>query len=359
MKILRDVIACSALAAAATGAGMAAAGHWLPATTDGAREIDLETIAADRWPLVRYRYRLRVAPAAAGKVSLQAQAAEVDCQRALRRPLQGELPADAFVALDSLAAGEREEFVFICDLARPRDAVGRRVPHSTPAPAGASPASAVEGQAPRRGGRVALDNGSGFLVQPRFALTNHHVVKGCTTISVRRGANTAVATLANASERHDLALLRLPAPVGNAAAIRIMAALGEDAMVAGYPLSGLLADDLVVTSGQVNSLAGLGNDPQVLQISAPVQPGNSGGPLVDRSGSVVGMVVGKLDAARVARETGDLPQNVNFAIKPEVLRAFLDSSGVSYQAVGLDIRLDGIQIAERARQFTVQVICEH
>jgi S1-C subfamily serine protease len=63
--------------------------------------------------------------------------------------------------------------------------------------------------------------------------------------------------------------------------------LGEDVMVAGHPLSGLLSNDLIVTSGQVNSLAGIGNDPSLLQISAPVQPGNSGGPLIDRSGAIV------------------------------------------------------------------------
>ena len=78
--------------------------------------------------------------------------------------------------------------------------------------------------------------------------------------------------------------------------------------------------------GNVSALAGLGDDSRYLQISAPVQPGNSGGPLLDASGHLVGIVTAKLDA-RVARFTGDVPQNVNFALKAEVARTFLDSKG--------------------------------
>jgi S1-C subfamily serine protease len=141
-------------------------------------------------------------------------------------------------------------------------------------------------------------------------------------------------------------------------AVRTAAALGEDVTVTGFPLAGLLSNDLIVTSGQVNSLAGLANDPTMLQISAPVQPGNSGGPLLDRSGAIVGVVVSKLNVERLAKLTGDMAQNVNFAIKPEVLRLFLDTNRVQYRSAAIGQRLDGIVLAERARQFTVQVICE-
>jgi S1-C subfamily serine protease len=119
-----------------------------------------------------------------------------------------------------------------------------------------------------------------------------------------------------------------------------------------------LADDLVVTGGQISSLAGLGNDPLVMQISAPVQPGNSGAPLLDRSGAVVGVVVSKLDVVRVAKATGDVAQNVNFAIKPEVLRLFLDSNRVSYKTTAPGKRLEGEEVATRARRFTVQIVCQ-
>jgi S1-C subfamily serine protease len=96
----------------------------------------------------------------------------------------------------------------------------------------------------------------------------------------------------------------------------------------------------------------------MLQVSAPVQAGSSGGPLLDRSGSVVGVIVSKLNVERLAKLTGDMAQNVNFAIKPEVLRLFLDANRVQYRSAPLGPRLDGIVLAQRASQFTVQVLCE-
>jgi len=129
-------------------------------------------------------------------------------------------------------------------------------------------------------------------------------------------------------------------------------------MVAGYPLTGLLGSDIIVTSGHVNSLAGMRNDSTRLQISAPVQPGNSGGPLVDRSGAVVGVVVSKLNVTRLATVTGDFAQNVNFAIKPEMLRLFLEANQVRFRTAQLGPRLEGITIAARAREFTAQVLCD-
>ena len=130
-------------------------------------------------------------------------------------------------------------------------------------------------------------------------------------------------------------------------------------MVAGYPLSGLLSSDMIVTDGIVNALSGISNDSSLLQISAPVQPGNSGGPLIDKSGALLGVVVSKLNALRAAASTGDLPQNVNFAIKPEVLRLFLESENLSVNAVDGGARLETEVLAERARGFTLKIECKN
>ena len=100
------------------------------------------------------------------------------------------------------------------------------------------------------------------------------------------------------------------------------------------------------------------NDPTILQISAPVQPGNSGGPLLDRSGHVVGVVVSKINVELLSKVTGDLAQNINFAIKPEILRLFLDANHVSYRSATLWQRFNGVVLADRARQITVLVLCE-
>lgn len=73
---------------------------------------------------------------------------------------------------------------------------------------------------------------------------------------------------------------------------------------------------------------------------------------------MVGVVFSKLDVERLAKITGDLAQNINFAVKPELLRLFLDANRVPYKSALLGPKLDGIEVAARARGFTVQVICE-
>ncbi len=95
----------------------------------------------------------------------------------------------------------------------------------------------------------------------------------------------------------------------------------------------------------------------MLQISAPVQPGNSGGPLMDMSGAVVGVVVSKLNAAMIMEVTGDIPQNVNFALKANVAKSFLESHGIEYESVSNRRELSVPDVADAAREFTVRVLC--
>jgi len=226
-------------------------------------------------------------------------------------------------------------------------------------PSGASAAARISTPPPiaANANRSPKSSGSGFAVAPSAVVTNWHVVEECKSIAVRQGADDHVAVVKATAAQQDLALLRVNSPLGGSASVRDRGLLGEDVTVAGHPLAGLLSTDVVVTGGQVNSLAGARNDPTLLQISAPVQPGNSGGPVLDRAGAVVGVVVSKLNVQRLATLTGDLAQNVNFAIKPEVLRLFLEANGVPYKAVTLGRRLEGIEIARREKTFTVQILC--
>ena len=110
--------------------------------------------------------------------------------------------------------------------------------------------------------------------------------------------------------------------------------------------------DFTVTTGIVSSLSGLLNDTRFLQISAAVQPGNSGGPLLASSGDVVGVVAAKLNALKVVRATGTIPENINFAIKTGALRDFLDNSVVPYQISDATAELKTTDIARSARAFT-------
>lgn len=112
-----------------------------------------------------------------------------------------------------------------------------------------------------------------------------------------------------------------------------------------------------MTTGIVSSLSGLLNDTRYLQISAAVQPGNSGGPLLDTSGNVVGAVAAKLNALKVVKATGDLPENINFAIKTGVVRDFLDNSAVPYQTADSLQERKTADIAAAARGYTMLISC--
>jgi uncharacterized protein len=201
--------------------------------------------------------------------------------------------------------------------------------------------------------------GSGFLVDSNgHIVTNHHVVRACGEVRVPTHAETA--RVIAIDERNDLALLGTGIAADRLPSFRAgeSARLGESVIVAGFPLGQLLAEGLHVTTGSVSSLAGPGNNAALLQITAPVQSGNSGGPVLDQRGQVVGMVVSKLNALRIAAATGDVPQNINFAINGGVVRSFLEANGVSLdvaaQAPATETTAD---IAEQAKQYTVLLEC--
>ncbi|UPK36042.1 S1C family serine protease [Bradyrhizobium sp. 186] len=212
-------------------------------------------------------------------------------------------------------------------------------------------------------GRTGSFSGTGFVVSTNgHIVTNSHVVEGC--VGDIKGNLTGDAALVlrvvSKDSTNDLALLQAPATTifKDFARIRDRSMKSGDAVVAiGFPFHGYLTSDFTVTNGIVSSLSGLRNDTRHLQISAAVQPGNSGGPLFDMSGQVVGVVSSKLDALRVARATGALPENINFAIKTGVLRDFLDNSVVPYQTAEPKGELKTTDIAGNARAYTMLISC--
>ena len=104
-------------------------------------------------------------------------------------------------------------------------------------------------------------------------------------------------------------------------------------------------------------MSGLFNDTPYLQITAAVQPGNSGGPLLDASGNVVGVVAEKLATLKFVKATGEIPENINFAIKTGAVRDFLDDSVVSYQTAESKAELKTVDIARNARTYTMLISC--
>ncbi len=196
--------------------------------------------------------------------------------------------------------------------------------------------------------------GSGFRVARERVVTNYHVAGDCRRLRV---AGQFAGRLLAGDTRNDLAIIAVEAGSAIPASIRVgRATLGEPVTVAGFPLSGLLSG-LNVTTGNISSLSGIRGDTRLLQITAPVQAGNSGGPLLDAGGNVIGVVVSKLDAEWVAKVAGDVPQNVNFAINANTLASFLDANGIDYKSAPLGAKLPTQEVARRAQAFTVSVEC--
>ena len=207
----------------------------------------------------------------------------------------------------------------------------------------------------------ATSYGTGFLVSREGDIvSNAHVVENCRGISVRQDARESSARIVGTDTRNDIVLLRVDALASSPATIRPgrNAKAGDYVAVFGYPLPGALSESGNIVQGNITALAGLGDDVRVYQISAPIQPGNSGGPLLDKNGNIAGIVNAKLDELIWAKETGSLPQNVNFAIKSSVLTDFLDAHSVAYVLGESDRELDLTAIGERATRFTFQIVCE-
>jgi S1-C subfamily serine protease len=99
------------------------------------------------------------------------------------------------------------------------------------------------------------------------------------------------------------------------------------------------------------------DDTRELQLTAPIQPGNSGGPLLDLSGNVVGIVSSRISDLAVAKATGSLPQNINFAIKSTIIQGFLDAHRVDYTSGQSSAKLDPADVGEMAAKSTVLLEC--
>jgi serine protease Do len=190
-------------------------------------------------------------------------------------------------------------------------------------------------------------------------VTNAHVVEGCSTVTaVSERTGTSLAEVVARDTTNDLALLKVTSKPPSVAAIRMGVRVGEPVAVFGFPLSGLLATSGNMTFGNVTALSGIADDTRYIQIQAPVQPGNSGGPLLDYNGNVVGVVSGKLNAMKVAEISRDMPQNVNFAIRSGSLVNFLESNRVSYKSDVSTVQMQPADLADHARAMSAQIICD-
>ena len=181
--------------------------------------------------------------------------------------------------------------------------------------------------------RKASALGSGFIIDSKgIVITNNHVINGCQNIKIHANDKVYLSTLIASDIKNDLALLKssfepnFVFPISSSPA-----KLMEEVYVAGFPFGHNVSSRIKVTKGIISSLAGLGDDYSRFQIDAAVQPGNSGGPIYDNLGNVVGVTVAKLDYKFSIKNYSTIPELTNFGIKSSMVRSFLSASNIQFR----------------------------
>ncbi len=205
-------------------------------------------------------------------------------------------------------------------------------------------------------------SGSGFFISPTVVVTNHHVIDGASRIEVIFNNEVQLtAVVIGADAGNDLALLKVvgaedvvrPLPLGNSNEVRE----GSRVYAVGFPLATVTGTKAKITEGIVSSTTGFGGSLKEFQITAPVQPGNSGGPLLNDRGEVIGVVTAVLGGAFTAK-TGIIAQNVNFAKKAGNIRNLIGNLSIDIylepsQQSGALSAPDIMEIAKKAVVFIV------
>ena len=225
-----------------------------------------------------------------------------------------------------------------------------------------------------------ITSGSGFFIsRSGEVLTNQHIVRDCKKVTIGHNMrNQVVSGILETDRKNDLALLKVSSlkkfapetksliqklgieilPFAPQGLLRSQdVKLGEDILVAGYPYGEFFSDTIKVTKGIVSSGEGMGGDDGQFQIDAAAQPGNSGGPIYDGSGNIVGVVISQLNKMKFAKHSGSIPENVNFGIKASTVRQFLRASGVPNRGSKKTSPISTQQLAKIAKKQTVMVMC--
>lgn len=176
-----------------------------------------------------------------------------------------------------------------------------------------------------------LSSGSGFIISNTgLVVTNYHVIQDKEKINIYFPSidESVKVSVAIKDKTNDIAILSIddfaniktrlpnvPFVLSNMTNLKI----GQEVFTLGFPLGDVLGKSAKLSTGTVNSLFGIQDDPRLFQISNPIQPGNSGGPLFNKNGEIVGIIVATLNAKYFYENESIIPQNVNFAIKSNYL----------------------------------------
>lgn len=200
-------------------------------------------------------------------------------------------------------------------------------------------------------------SGTGFFVSGNgHLITNHHVTDGCSELYIKLNGSTYIAKTIVNDVANDLALLKVDIKTPFLAIGENNSYPLQEIFVAGYPFGTSISTQIKFTKGVISSLTGFGNNFSQIQIDAAIQPGNSGGPILNFSGEVVGVAVAKLDVQKIYENFGSIPENTNFGIKSSVVRNLLQAYNIPLEKQSLEGR-PAEELAKLASNATVHISC--
>lgn len=192
--------------------------------------------------------------------------------------------------------------------------------------------------------------GTGFAISNGYIATNYHVANGAKTIRIKGiGGNMEKSYkgyVVAKDKEHDIAIIKIvdkefenfgliPYSIGKA-----NVDAGDDIFVLGYPLTEAMGEEVKVTTGVISATSGFKGDNSMYQISAAVQPGNSGGPVFNEEGAVVGIVCAKLSDA----------ENANYAVKTSYLYSLVNSENLGIDITG-NTRKKSNKLSKKVQEF--------
>ncbi len=205
---------------------------------------------------------------------------------------------------------------------------------------------------------IPASSGSGFISTNKgHIVTNNHVINGCNEVEILYEGLSYKASVIQNDKVNDLALLKANFIPKEFLFIESNnPELLEEIFVAGYPFGEVISSGVKVTMGIVSSLSGIGNNFSNMQIDAAIQPGNSGGPILNTKGNVIGVAVAKLDLKTMIKNYGVIPEDTNFGIKSSVLKNFIEANGIYLKEAPQNI-ISRSQLGKKITNTTVFVSC--
>ncbi len=215
------------------------------------------------------------------------------------------------------------------------------------------------------GKMMRVSTGTGFFVNSAgYFITNQHVVDNCQKIMFRGTTNSDDVELVAADATQDLAILRMKENPKYTAPMRMNDGLAkdDDVMVIGYPQDAIFKGNYVIRTAQVIDTKGPQGEDHWVQFTDSAQHGNSGGPLLDGSGNVIGVVTGKMTMYDPADPEGTV-RKADVAVRVPILKRFMDSHSIPYDnLISNDDfvrlrRIDTADIERNAGKFITGVVC--